>query len=76
MASVEFIPHSRELHVHREPGVADLPDGTVIVFLGRNAEIVADAFDGSEIFFVCPFGGTVLDYLRQHGCPVYVTFYH
>ena len=32
--------------------------------------------DGSEIFFVCPFGGTVLDYLRQHGCPVYVTFYH
>ena len=51
---------------------AGLPDGTVIVFMGRDAEISADAFDGSEVFFVCPHGGTVLNYLRQQGYPVYV----
>ncbi len=55
---------------------ADLPDGTVIVFLGRNAEIAADAFADSEVFFVCPGGGTVLDYLRQNGLAVYVTYYN
>ncbi len=51
---------------------ADLPGGTVIVFMGRDAEIAADAFSGSEVFFVCPDGGTVLNFLRQQGYPVYV----
>ena len=55
---------------------AVLTGGTVIVFMGKDAEIALDAFDGSEVFFVCPYGGTVLNYLRQQGYPVYVTFYN
>ena len=55
---------------------ANLRNGTVIVFLGQNAQIADDAFAGSDIFFVCPYGGTALNWLREKGYPVYVTFYH
>ncbi|MBR6954359.1 MAG: hypothetical protein IKH77_04920, partial [Clostridia bacterium] len=55
---------------------AGLKSGTVIVFLGKDAEIAGDAFDGSDIFFVCPYGGTVLNWLREKGYPVYVTWYN
>lgn len=52
---------------------ADLPDGTVITFMGKDAEIAADAFAESKVFFVCPGGGSVLRYIQRMGYPVRVT---
>ena len=37
----------------------------MIAFLGKDAEIAGDVFDGSGIFFVCPYSGTVLNWLRE-----------
>ena len=62
-------------HLIGSKAFAELPTGTVIVFMGRDAEIAADAFDKSDIFFVCPYGGSVLTYLQLMGYPVYVTYY-
>ena len=35
-----------------------------------------DVFDDSDIFFVSPYSGKVLIWLRKKGYPVCVTYYH